>query len=292
MAAADDEDQMSNGNSDEFSFFGDDDSDSSYYSESEMRSPQSSAGSPAQSQVSPENSVGKSGSSGSQSSSEGATFTLMPCGGLQEAKAGRQVGDGADLSKWICCDYNQLIAHINALVDEQTVTNGMAKKTLVSELQFLLYNNYYSLTPNFISYSTEVSALKRLDPREVAHEMELYDLQTTPSLHQIFINYVQGVSFGPAVVESKLSWGRLSKKSTNNYLKVTQSALQRLKHYLQRELTVLKKQIYINCIFKSLLKFFSIRQYICSVVAPKQDFDAWVQHRIDLMRSETIYERK
>lgn len=69
----------------------------------------------------------------------------------------------------------------------------------------------------------------------MAHEMELHDLQTTPSLHQIFMNYVQGVAFNPTPEPQLLSWKGIVK--VNKMIKVTQSALARLKHHLQRELT-------------------------------------------------------
>lgn len=54
----------------------------------------------------------------------------------------------------------------------------------------------------------------------------------------------------------------------------------------------MRTQHYINCLFKSLIKNFSIKHYICDVVAPKQDFDEWIQRRLEHLRAETIYERK
>lgn len=143
------------------------------------------------------------------------------------------------------------MTHIRALVDDPEAREDLqlSRGTLISELQFSLYDDFFSLTPYFTSSWLSVPTLKRLEPREVAHEMELHDLQTTPSLHQIFMNYVQGV-------------GGFNFKNIGNktaLIKVTQSALARLKIYLQRELALMRTSLYINCLFKSLIKNFSIK---------------------------------
>ena len=70
------------------------------------------------------------------------------------------------------------MAHITALVDDPEARDDslLCKDSLVNELQFSLYNDFFELTPYFTSSTLDVPSLKKLIPREVAHEMELHDL--------------------------------------------------------------------------------------------------------------------